>query len=312
MEPNNNASPTVTNAREVLLGYSGGVDSTVAALKLSETFDKLHLITYKTGTLLFVSQSRKNLYLLQDNLGKGRIHHEIVNIKELCRLMKRGYGKDYLTYCNGSAPAILCASCKIAMHTRNVIYCLEHGIPAAADGSVRTQSDHPEMMPGVLNEWARFYAEHNVRFDVPIYDFGSKDDELAYLREKGYRLGPKFGESDYRTIQPVCMQGPFYSVWHLVSPNTEEQVVPYVQKKLVTAREYIRSYFEKKGQDLDEVKSKLPRVTPIHISSMDPSDDQVKLMGVLGGQRDKLLGNALQPLWWLLRKFFRVAAFFQK
>ncbi len=53
------------------------------------------------------------------------------------------------------------------MHTRNIIYCLEHGIPAAADGPVRTQSDHPEMMPGVLNEWARFYAEHNVRFLEP-------------------------------------------------------------------------------------------------------------------------------------------------
>ncbi len=108
------------------------------------------------------------------------------------------------------------------------------------------------------------------------------------------------------------MQGPFYYVWHLVSPNTEEQVVPYVQKKFVTAREYIRSYFEKKGQDLDEVKSKLLPVTPIHMSSMDPSGDQVKLMGILGGKRDKLLGNALQPLWWLLRKFFRVEAFFQK
>ena len=228
---------------DILLGYSGGVDSSVAAIKLSEKYKKIHLITYRTGTLIFIKHSRKNADLLRENLGQDRIIHKILDIRSLSRVIRRGLAKDYLTYCDGSAPAVVCMACKIGMHTSNIIYCLENGIPSSADGSVRTQSDHPEMMPGVIRKLNQFYADYNIQFNVPIYDFGSKDEELAYLREKGYRLGPKFGESDYRTIQPVCLAGPFYSVWHLVRPNTEAQVLPYVEMKLQIAAEYIQSYF---------------------------------------------------------------------
>ncbi len=292
----------------VLVGYSGGVDSTFAALALSERFEKIHLVTYKTNTLIFLANAAKNAAILKERLAAGRVDHGIIDIRPLCGKFTRGCSRDYFTYCGGSAPAVFLMAYRLAMHTRNIIYCLEHGVPVATDGSVRTQSDRPEMMPRVLDMLARFYSEYNVRFVAPVYDFGSKEAQLALLRERGFLLGPRFGESHFPTIQPVCLLGPFYAVWHLTEPNTEEQLVPYVQAKLEVARDVIDEYFESRGADPRVLMSKLPAVEAGEIATFSGTDGDVKISGVLGGRRDEILGNTFRPLWWCFRQALRVRA----
>jgi hypothetical protein len=302
----------ITVKNEAMIGYSGGIDSTVAAAKLGEQYDKVHLNTYIPGTLILIKQSKKNAKRLRETLGEDRIQHNIINIKPICGQIRKGFSKDYFNYFKGDAPAMFCMACKLGMHTHNVIYCLENGVPYPMDGSVRTQASHPEMMPGVLNVISQFYAEYNLRFKTPVYDFGSKDEELEYLRDRGFKLGPVFGESDYRTIQPVCLLGPFYTVWHLWKPNSQEQVIPFLRDKLPISRDYIKAYFEKKGMDVEELKAQFPEVKSVEITHYDDDLDHVHLMGVFGGTKDKILGNVLRPLWWCFRQAFRIGAKFSR
>jgi len=280
--------------REIALMYSGGSDSTLTAHRLAGICDRVHLITYRSFGIILARQSEMHYRQLCARFGPARFVRVHIDNRWLHRRLVRTLSTDYVRYCAGTAPGVICLACKLAMHVRTLIYCLEHGLPEAADGATRAQADHPECMPDVLNALRRMYADHGVRFTSPIYDVDRKRRIDALLDSEGYSLSARIGQSR-RFNQPVCLIGPWSTLWHFQAPYSEERMVAYVRGKRPTVDRAIRAHFRRRGVGLDGVRR--PPLT------LAPDDDlghrPVAVESEFGERLDLFLSRLLSPVWFV-------------
>lgn len=234
--------------------FSGGLDSTLTALRLAERFRHVHLVTYGMGRgLRFMGNSKYHVRELRQILGEDRFTHHLVDNARLFRQVRKGFVHDYVEYCDNKAPFIYCLACKLAMHARSIIFCLENGLRYWADGAIEAQNDRPEMMPSVLKQLEELYDAYGIEFSSPIYYYGSRDDERRELLRRGFTLGLRTGDL-HKTVQPLCIPGAVYAYWHYSAYPSEQDVVRFARDKLPLVRKLIWLYFEEKGGVPDPVQ----------------------------------------------------------
>lgn len=232
---------------EIGVMFSGGLDSTLTACILAERFRRIRLVTYRMGKgLLFMGNAEYHVRELKGILGRDRFVHQFIDNSRLYRMMRKGFIRDYVEYCDNKAPFIYCLKCKLAMHARSIIYCIENGLRYWADGAIEAQNDRPEMMPPVLKLLEGLYASYGIEFSSPIYYFGSRDDERRELLRRGFTLGLRTGDL-HKTVQPLCIPGAVYAYWHYSAYPREEDVLRFAQAKLPLMRGLIRKHFERSG-----------------------------------------------------------------
>lgn len=271
--------------------FSGGFDSTITAIHLAQVYDCIHLVTYKNHGLTGVWRSSIHATELAERHGKDRVIHFRDDIRPIHRRMLKGFFDDYWEYCKGAAPGIMCLSCKIAMHIRTIIYCLEHGITQSCDGAQRAQSSHPEMMVGVLNALRELYAHYGIRYFNPIYDFGFTDDKIKYLRERGYTIGMMVGQAS-KSVQPMCWVGPFSTVWHFSAPYQQEDMERYVRDKTPYAIALIDELLKEKGM-VDRIPAQPRNIEPDDILEYK----EIVPQSEINPRADHLISRAFTPLW---------------
>jgi len=71
---------------------------------------------------------------------------------------------------------LVCVACKVSMHARAVIYCVENFVPALVAGYARRQDYYPEQTPTFMEKIARFSEHFGVQTFFPVYD--EFDDEI--------------------------------------------------------------------------------------------------------------------------------------
>jgi hypothetical protein len=283
--------------------FSGGMDSTWAAVWALERFRQIHLITYQTDVHRFIDNSRVHAVQLAERYGADRCLHRVIPIHGLHRSIREGFAADYDRYCAGRAAGIMCMGCKLAMHARTILYCVENGVGTAADGALRGQSDHPECMPDVLNSLRRIYASYDVRFLNPVYETARKSDIVESLRGLGLTSGVRIGQSS-RTDQPVCLVGPFVTMWKFSAPVDEARMVAFVEDKRPVVDRYVRGEAARLG-------IVVPAPDPANPATL-PGDD------VPAGARwtewefgypwDVIISYALTPLWLAVRAWLKLKA----
>ncbi|TBV83368.1 MAG: hypothetical protein EYX74_00930 [Desulfobulbaceae bacterium] len=74
-------------------------------------------------------------------------------------LMPRYHGKN-----------LVCVACKLAMHTKAIIYCVEHLVPVLATGYARRQEYYPEQNPTFMDRIAAFSEHFGIRTIFPVFD----------------------------------------------------------------------------------------------------------------------------------------------
>ncbi|MBN2053982.1 7-cyano-7-deazaguanine synthase [bacterium] len=288
---------------EVVTLFSGGMDSTLAVLDLTGRYERVHMLTFKTTGIVFAEHSRIHAGQLIREVGEDRLVHHIMDIRSIHRRIRRGLPEDYLRFCAGTAPGVLCMGCKLSMHVRTLMYCLDNGIAEAADGALRVQSDHPECMPEVLNELKRMYARYGVRFTSPMYDAPSKDDNRRRLLEHGFTVGKKFG-STTRFDQPICLVGPFSTMWHFSAPYDERAMVAFLSGKQAIVDGLIDEYMKNHHDSWPE-----HRPAPIPLDDEDLlCFREVRVQPEFGERVDHLISRALWPLWRLIDAWLRWSA----
>ncbi len=258
---------------EVAVMFSGGIDSLLAAVVLQAKFDKVHLVTFDKGYLEFgVKNNLPNVERLKQTFGEERINHVVVNIKNLVkRISVKKIRKDRKLY---NLETRWCVGCRLGMNTGGLLYALEHGLVGYADGSNREQVPSPENLagtaenyPSIVNRLKKFAMEYTVHFITPTYEFGSRENRRAKLRELGFDIdylsldhsknikGLMTKEVMHRS-QPMCFSG-WLIHWKrnlLGKPveQNEDMTVDYVTKKQdKVVRQLIRDYFEDKGIDIE-------------------------------------------------------------
>ena len=72
---------------------------------------------------------------------------------------------------------LVCVACKLAMHARAVIYCIEQFVPLLVTGYARRQQYYPEQTPVFMEKIAAFSGHFGIHTQFPVYD--AFDDEVV-------------------------------------------------------------------------------------------------------------------------------------
>lgn len=168
-------------SKQAVLLFSGGTDSTAAAILLSRDFDHLHLLTYTHSGSFAPEKSGINVAKLQKRFS-NRFSHLILNTD---RLFKKLTYLDYARMVKrfGVLTLSTCGMCKLAMHVRTLLYCLDHGVKTVADGSNRNMSFFPAQMPEVCALIRGLYKTFGIEYTTPVFDFDCPDEQTDWIEK---------------------------------------------------------------------------------------------------------------------------------
>ena len=232
--------------RQIALMFSGGVDSTTAAVRLAERYDRVHLLTYDNGYWhTHIDRTRRRVEELRRRVG-DRFVHEIASVRDLFELVLSDPQAEFQRYGSGF---VWCLGCKTAMHTRSILYNLEHGIGELADGSSGSTGEMVEQMPLSLELGTVFDGRHGIAFGNPIYDI-PRSQEIEELRKRGFRMGLRIGDRFLGT-QPKCRPGLLYYLPYLLlgqaASQAEAKVAEFLEVNCRLASEYITATCAARG-----------------------------------------------------------------
>jgi hypothetical protein len=260
---------------EVAVMFSGGIDSLLAAVLLQKEFDKVHLITFDKGYLEFgVKNNLINVERLQATYGKDKITHQVIDHKAIIKRIAMGsFFKERDKY---NAETRMCVGCRLSMNTGGLLFALENDLVGYADGSNREQIPGPanltgtaENYPSIVNGGKKFAQDYGVHFMTPTYEFGSREDRRAKLKDLGYdidylsmdeskKLGTLVTKGLGKRSQPMCFSGWLIhwkrNVFGTPVEQNEKMTIDYVtSKQNGIVREVIKDYFAEKGTDINEL-----------------------------------------------------------
>ncbi len=240
--------------RQVSLMFSGGVDSTTAALELAKRHERVHLLTFENGYGHYkIGRTAKRVREIERHAGKRFTHH-LESVQPLFDLLLMDNLRD--EYKRWGSGFIWCLGCKLAMHTRSILYNLEHGIPTMADGSSSSTGEMVEQSLLSLYLFREMYEDHGIRFTTPVYTI-PREKEIEGLKERGFRMGLRIKDR-FLGVQPKCHPGELYYLPFLIfdqpPAHDEDKVASFLDEK----REVARAYIERRCRELG-VPSRLER-----------------------------------------------------
>lgn len=161
---------------EVAIAYSGGTDSTCVAALMAERFERVHLLTFWEAGTRDAPTPTRNVEALRAKFGKDRIVHVLLPTDALVR---RFSYERYLSSVarHGFFMLSTCGFSSLSWHVRMAMYCLDHGIRAAADGVTRELTHFPGHMEPVLGELRRLYAHFGIEYSNPVRDWDVPPDQ---------------------------------------------------------------------------------------------------------------------------------------
>jgi len=121
---------------------------------------------------------------------------------------------------------LVCVACKVAMHTRAIIYCIENFIPHLVTGYARRQEYYPEQTPVFMDKIAAFSSAFGIRTHFPVYEDLVDETITRHLLED---LGlPSTGGGERKCL--FCQT---------LTTATEKEIGQYLDDMLPLVKKYI-------------------------------------------------------------------------
>lgn len=157
---------------EVLVLFSGGMDSIAAAVLLARDFPRVRLLTcsapYIMGCrLLTVSRVRN----LQRNFPSVEFSQTFVDHSSLLHCLR-----PLNAVKEAGSSLIFCTACKLSMHLKAIEVCRREGLQYASSGiGVLDQQKYPDQLPALENRVNRLYAEAGIERLLPLAGYSKKE-----------------------------------------------------------------------------------------------------------------------------------------
>lgn len=160
--------------------YSGGSDSSLAACLLAQEFPTVYLNTFMRFGFMAVGDSSVHYERMKDRFPNTDFIHKIIPVgKFYAEVESHNYFSGLKKF--GFMSFASCGICKVSLHWRNLLFCLENGIRYAADGAVVDAEEFAEQNPRILMpELKSFYKDFGVELVHPVYQEGLSTEESLY------------------------------------------------------------------------------------------------------------------------------------
>ena len=242
--------------------FSGGTDSTLAAVEMLKVYRKVTLLTFNPGFILFVNNSKVHADDLKRMYGEDRVEHKLITISDATRMILFNNIKRDLAKYGFNMAALVCMGCRLSMHARAIIFNLENEIPILADGSIKKQSAIPEQMQSVIKRNREVYSsEYGLAHVSPIYDEEKSDVRLHHIGiGKSKRLKRQFILFDTQATCPFGVTADIYAriFYHrIMGKDAEREVEVYCREKYPLMKRYVGEYFSQRDVNVNELVEKL-------------------------------------------------------
>jgi adenylyl- and sulfurtransferase ThiI len=216
------------SAAQIAILFSGGIDSTAAAVTFLREGCAAHLLTFSNGAEQWLSLAEGKAKTIRCRfpdlcswrlLDCAHLFHELA-ISNLEDDIKR-YGN------------LVCCGCKLAMLAEAIIYCRQNRIDRLADGFRNDQDYYPEQTPHYMGPADEFARRFGISYLHPFYDAWDRDlEEIA--REAAVPAS---------SVQPYCLFGR-----NPVQPSG--RIRKYLLSKIPRAEQYVVKRLEEiSGRD---------------------------------------------------------------
>ncbi len=234
--------------------------------------------------LFSAENSKRNVENLKIKFGNDKIIHRFIKFDKLY-----DYASDerYFHYIAkyGLFNLSGCGICKLAIHIRTLIWCLENDVKNACDGSTRDLYLFPTQIEKVNDEVKKMYAHFDITYETPVYDFDLPNDTDLWdkmgiseklkipmttgqkQREEKNTTGRKLyelglmptenvkGTAIDRSMQPRCFQFILFNIyllWVYFPSHTyeefEQRLVSLYKEKIEHFVTLIGEYIKKKEE----------------------------------------------------------------
>lgn len=199
--------------------YSGGADSTLAAVLMLREYSPVHLLSFKHNHMSQMEKTTEAALRLRKHLGNeaAAVVHYWMDMTPLWRKVSREPPHRSLRG-EGIFSLLLkpCLACKVAMHLLTLSYCLDRKIPIAADGAHPGGAPlFPEQSTQGIDVLRAFYQRHGIRYVNPVYQVERPDFELfdrGITKKKNTK-----DEHLYYSNQFACHVGLLAYVYHYLT-----------------------------------------------------------------------------------------------
>jgi len=211
-----------TGKGKVAVLFSGGIDSSAAALIYLQKGCKVQLITFDNGAERNLDNPKIRADLIKRKFGT-QCSWKMLNSGELFhRIAVKNLEKDVKKYGN-----LICCGCKLAMLAELIIYCKKHDIKIIADGFEAGQVYYPEQHPDYISATDSFAKEFGISYEHPIYKMSAKAIKKINS-DAGIMAAP---------VQVECLFG--------LNRVKNKNIKKYTKMKLPLARQYVKKVLQR-------------------------------------------------------------------
>ena len=265
--------------RAVVL-FSGGSDCTLAAAKAAQSgrFEEIILLTYEVPVSCLDANAGRNVPRLRTAFPGVRFTHAMMPAGPVIeKILAKKRLRSLVRH--GLMEASLCLHCRMGMHVRTVMYCLDNDVAHVLDGSNVTMALWVDQTRKGLEMIDQLYRAFGITLEHPVVDYVGDDlfDLVKYLSPEELDgvihkstsqelhemnvLGDGGHKSDYATsyrAQPVCL-GVVMSLIHSLGyrlpfepyPQFQRRALAWLRDKVEISTEMLTEYRnERRGSEL--------------------------------------------------------------
>jgi len=169
-------------ARSTVLLFSGGRDSTAAALKLYERGDSLHLLSFRSGLTLHDGYRALRVDELKNVLVQPPAAFHEIDIRGLIRKI---CFVDLVEDVVADGCQLILLGEAICMFTAAIEFAVKHQCSHVAYGVTGYQSSYPEQRPEFVRLLEQFLSVYKLSLDAPGLSWTLEDQPKEILRMSG-------------------------------------------------------------------------------------------------------------------------------